>query len=210
MTKVSLFAGGRLSSISVTGDVVVGVDRACLTLIQQGHILDMAVGDFDSVTWAEKHLIKNKARRMIEASAEKDDTDTELALIEVFRLWPNADVTIYGAFGGRLDHELSNLFLPSHPQLRDKMTQITLQDEQNHVYFYPKGRHLIEPYSDMTYISFMLEGQGRLEILGAKYPLTEHNYFERKIYSSNEFLDGPISVEVPDGYLIVIASKDKG
>lgn len=210
MTKVSLFAGGRLSSISVTGDVVVGVDRACLTLIQQGHILDMAVGDFDSVTWAEKHLIKNKARRIIEASAEKDDTDTELALIELFKVWPDSEVTVYGAFGGRLDHELSNLFLPSHPQLREKMMQITLIDEQNSVRFYPKGRHLIDAYSDMTYISFMLEGQGRLEILGAKYPLTEHNYFERKIYSSNEFLDGPISVEVPDGYLIVIASKDKG
>ena len=35
------------------------------------------------------------------------------------------------------------------------------------------------------------------------------NYFQKKIYSSYEFVDGPIQVIVLNGYVIVIQTKDR-
>lgn len=209
MIKVALFVGGNKTLSLPFADVVVAVDRACLWLVEQSYPINLAVGDFDSVTASEKALIALQAEYLIEAPAEKNDTDTELALQLIFQRWPEAEVTIYGAFGGRLDHELSNLFLPSHPQLSAFMQQIALVDQQNHVTFYPKGQHCIQQESGMTYIAFLLEGEGQLEIANAKYPLHAGNYFQRKSYGSNEFVDGPITVTVPDGYLVVLQTRDR-
>lgn len=65
-------------------------------------IPDLVLGDFDSLGAVPKSLPH------ITAPAEKDDTDTLLAVREAlsrgFR-----DIRIYGAFGGRLDHTLANL-----------------------------------------------------------------------------------------------------
>lgn len=209
MVKVALVAGGQLPDQILPYDYLVAVDRACWRMIERGYALDLAVGDFDSVSPAEKVIIKEKAGQFLQAPSEKNDTDTELALKTIFQRWPQAEVTVYGAFGGRLDHELSNLFLPSHPELRPFMRQIRLLDEQNEVVFYPQGRHQVVKQDEMTYVSFLLEGNGQLQIEGAKYPLNEKTYFQRKIYSSNEFVDGPITVTVPDGYLIVLQSRDR-
>ena len=75
--------------------------------------------------------------------------------------------------------------------------------------YYPEGSHKVLPEPGMTYVSFLHEGDGELTILGAKYELTSMNYFQKKIYSSNEFIDGPIQVLVPNGYVIVIQTKDR-
>ena len=48
---------------------------------------------------------------------KKDDTDLELALLTIFEQNPQAAVTIFGALGGRIDHMLANVFLPSNPKL---------------------------------------------------------------------------------------------
>ena len=108
-------------------------------LLELGLPLDLAVGDFDSVSRSELEMIQSAAKDCMIAPAEKDDTDTELALKAIFSKYPQAQVTIFGAFGGRIDHMMSNLFLPSDPELAPFMRQITLRDEQNTVQFYPAG-----------------------------------------------------------------------
>ena len=191
MPKIALFVGGELDWFTTDFDYFVGVDRACLYLLELGLPLDLAVGDFDSVSELELDVIQSTAKSCKKASAEKNDTDTELALKITFQLYPEAEVTIFGAFGGRIDHMLSNIFLVSDPELAPFMRRICLR----------------EP--GMTYVSFLHEGDGELTILGAKYELTSMNYFQKKIYSSNEFIDGPIQVLVPNGYVIVIQTKDR-
>lgn len=59
----------------------------------------MAVGDFDSVSQKAFTDIKEKAELLITANPEKNDTDTELALKEVFARFPEAEVTILGLLG---------------------------------------------------------------------------------------------------------------
>lgn len=207
--KIALLSGGCRSQVPEDFDLYVGIDRACLWLLDQGLPLDLAIGDFDSVTAEELKQIRQQASRLIQAPIQKDDTDTELAVKTVLRQYPQAQLTIYGAFGGRLDHALSNIFLPSDPEIAPFMGQISLVDEQNVISYLPAGRHQIFPVERMAYVSFMTEATAPLTITGAKYELTPGNYFQKKIYSSNEFSHQAIEVSLDEGYLIVIQSKDK-
>ena len=76
MTKIAVFAGGHLTSFPRDFAVFVGVDRGSLAILRNDLPLDLAVGDFDSVTAAERQLIQEKAKMVITAVPEKDDTDT--------------------------------------------------------------------------------------------------------------------------------------
>ena len=209
MTKIALFAGGMIDSFQVDFDIFIGVDRGSLFLIEQGICPDLAVGDFDSVSEKELALICSQSKEVLQAQPEKDDTDLELAVKAVFARYPQAQVTIFGAFGGRLDHTLANIFLPSNPEITPYMQQIRLCNAQNELRYCPQGRHEIKPVAGMNYLAFMPVDDGRLTIEGAKYPLNESNYFFKKVYASNEFIDEPVFLECQSDYVIVIYSKDR-
>lgn len=208
MPRVAVCLGGDLKPLATTYDHYVGVDRACLFLLEHGLALDMAVGDFDSVSPEELATIREKAGTFHQAQPEKNDTDAELALKLIFERWPEAQVTIYGGFGGRLDHQLSNIFLPSDPDLAPYMSQFVMRDETNLVQFFPAGGHVVSQEAGMTYIAFMPSEEGELTILDAKYPLTRSNFFKKKIYSSNEFVGQTINFSLSQGYAVVIQSRD--
>ena len=210
MVKIVVVAGGDSSLLPKNQDIYLGVDGGCLKLLEQGLPIDIAVGDFDSVSEVDLRKIQAQAKQVVQSVPEKNDTDLELALKTVFEDYPDAAVTVYGAFGGRLDHFLSNIFLPTDPDLAPYMEQIQLVDEQNRLVFRPAGSHEIQPDPTMTYVGFMPVGEGRLEITGAKYPLHAENYFLKAMYGSNEFLDQAIQVSLDRGYLVIVYSKDRG
>lgn len=209
MIKIALFAGGTIDSFQMDFDLFIGVDRGSLFLIEQGICPDLAVGDFDSVSEEELALICSQSKEVLQAQPEKDDTDLELAVKAVFARYPQAQLTIFGAFGGRLDHTLANIFLPSNPEITPYMQQIRLCNAQNELRYCPQGRHEIKPVAGMNYLAFMPADDGRLTIEGAKYPLNESNYFFKKVYASNEFIDEPVFLECQSDYVIVIYSKDR-
>ncbi|RHE87655.1 thiamine diphosphokinase [Streptococcus anginosus] len=209
MIKIALFAGGTIDSFQMDFDLFIGVDRGSLFLIEQGICPDLAVGDFDSVSEKELALIYSQSKEVLQAQPEKDDTDLELAVKAVFARYPQAQLTIFGAFGGRLDHTLANIFLPSNPEITPYMQQIRLCNAQNELRYCPQGRHEIKPVAGMNYLAFMPADDGRLTIEGAKYPLNESNYFFKKVYASNEFIDEPVFLECQSDYVIVIYSKDR-
>ncbi|MGT2964681.1 thiamine diphosphokinase [Streptococcus acidominimus] len=209
MIKIAVVASGDISGVSPGYDLFVGVDKGSLYLLEHGFPLDLAVGDFDSVTAEERKRIRREAGVFVQAPAEKDDTDLELTLKEIFGRCPRAKVTIFGAFGGRLDHMMSNLFLASEPDLMPYMRQIELVDDLNIIRFYPAGQHRISPIEGMSYVSFMPADESRLSISHAKYLLNESNYFLKKCYSSNEFIGKEIEFTIDKGYVVLIYSRDR-
>ena len=210
MDNIAILAGGDSTLLPKDQELYVGVDGGCLKLLEQGLPLDIAVGDFDSVSETDLNEIRTQAKQVVQSVPEKNDTDLELALKAVFEAYPDAVVTVYGAFGGRLDHFLSNIFLPTDPDLAPYMVQIQLVDGQNRLIYRPAGCHEIQPDPAMSYVGFMPVGQGHLEITGAKYPLHRENYFLKAMYGSNEFLGQPIQVSLDRGYLVIVYSKDRG
>lgn len=71
---------------------------------------DIIIGDMDSIGSAQLENYKSKGVKVIQYSADKDFTDTELALDYALKQKPTA-IYIWGALGGRLDHTLANVFL---------------------------------------------------------------------------------------------------
>ncbi|HEM5504278.1 thiamine diphosphokinase [Streptococcus suis] len=209
MIKIAVIAGGSFDCLPEPADLYVGVDAGSLRLLDHSLPLDWAIGDFDSVTSEELGQIREMAEWFLRAPVEKDDTDLELALKEVFKAYPQAQVRIYGALGGRMDHMMANLFLVAEPDLAPYMEQIELVDSHNVVRFRPAGQHRLSPIAGMKYISFMPSDQSRLTIRHAKYPLDASNYFFKKCYASNEFIDRDIDIQLDQGYVVLIYSKDK-
>lgn len=184
------------------------MDAGCLFLLEKGLELSLAVGDFDSVEPEEFQSIQSAAHELRTSVAEKNDTDLELAIKEVLEGWPQAEILIFGAFGGRLDHHLASVFLPSDPEIAPFMSQLYLMDQQNYLCYRPAGRHTILPIADYTYVAFMPVEGASTQIEGAKYPLNQTNYFKKAIYGSNEFINQPITLTVDRGYALIIYSKD--
>ena len=117
MTKIAIFSGGMIDSFQVDFDLFIGVDRGSLFLIEQGIYPDLAIGDFDSVSEEELALVCSQSKEILQAQPEKNDTDLELAVKTAFVRHPQAQVTIFGAFGGRLDYTLANDVLPSDAEI---------------------------------------------------------------------------------------------
>ena len=209
MPRIALFAGGDLTEFSRDFDFFVGVDRGSLFLLVQGVCPDLAIGDFDSVSDEELLRIKGKAKEVIQAQPKKNNTDLELAVLACFERYPDAYLTIFGAFGGRLDHALANIFLPSNDKIAPYMERLTLVDAQNCIRYIPSGRHEIKPVEGMDYLAFLPTEDVALTIEGAKYPLNEMNFFFKKVYASNEFIDRPVFLSFDKGYTVVIYSKDR-
>lgn len=176
-TRVAVFAGGDRGHYRTDFDSFVGVDRGSLWVLEEALPLTLAVGDFDSVTEEERQVIQKRAQHFVQARPEKDDTDLELALLTIFKNNPQAQVTIFGALGGRIDHMLANVFLPSNLKLAPYMRQIEIEDGQNLIAYCPEGTSQLEPRSDYDYLAFMPVRDSQLTILGAKYELTEENFF---------------------------------
>lgn len=187
----------------------IGVDRGSLLLIDDGKLPDLSVGDFDSVSPDEFDKISVSSKQMIQLPAEKDETDLEVALDWILENFPEAEVTLAGGLGGRLDHLLTNVFLATRPKYQPLAPKMILLDEQNMVQYLLPGRHLLKRKPAYQYVGFVqVESQDTLAIEGAKYPLKPDENFSQ-IYASNEFLTDEMTVSIECGMLIVIYSKDR-
>lgn len=187
----------------------VAVDRGTLTLLDAGIVPLAAVGDFDSMTEAEFARVKAAVATIHRSPAEKDDTDTELAL--ELALAKGEPVRILGATGGRLDHLLGNLFLPTQPRFQAAAERISFLDVQNRVRFFLPGKHQLTKPAGYRYVGIVpLTGVDHLTIEGAKYPL--HDWSSRTPFSwgSNEFVGStPITLSFTAGVVAVIDTNDR-
>lgn len=83
-----------------------GVDRARA----HGVRIDLAVGDFDSVTAAGLLDAEREGTRIVRHPTAKAETDLELALIEAMATGPER-ILVVAIDGGRPDHLLANVAL---------------------------------------------------------------------------------------------------
>src|SRR5450631_4011929 len=97
-------------------ELVIAADAGALLAGPLGLTLDLVVGDGDSLGEPALDELGRAGVAIERSPAEKDPSDTELALIAA-SVRGATDVVILGAFGGRLDHELANIWILAHPAL---------------------------------------------------------------------------------------------
>src|SRR4051812_7298527 len=105
---------------------VVAADGGLTRATHLGLAPDVLVGDLDSIAADELAAAVAAGIEVMRARVDKDESDTELALLEAVRRGATR-ITVLGAFGGpRLDHALANVRLLAHPALAGM--EVTLLD----------------------------------------------------------------------------------
>lgn len=92
------------------GAVVVAADSGIDRAHDLGLRVDVAVGDFDSVSSSALEAAERDGAQVQRHPEAKDATDLELALWAALDLQP-ARIAVIGGHGGRLDHLLANALL---------------------------------------------------------------------------------------------------
>ncbi|MHB0858894.1 MAG: thiamine diphosphokinase [Anaerolineae bacterium] len=113
----------RLLAVLAKADQVIAADGGANWLVAQGITPDILVGDMDSIA---PELVKTLAIggcRLVQRPTHKDETDTELALLEAAARGAR-HITLLGALGGRIDHALANVLLLTMPALQGIETSI--------------------------------------------------------------------------------------
>ena len=180
-----------------------GYDNA--KLLGYAERCDYIVGDFDSTK--EKAFCSRA--KIVRVPAEKDETDTQLALDIAIENGAD-DISIVGGLTGRLDHTLSNVYLLEY--LASLGIYATICDGKNRVRYLKERSSLLIPKSDYKYFGLVpadKEVKG-VTINGAKYNLSNAK-LEKSNPSfaiSNEVSESFAMVSCKKGGLFVIESKD--
>ncbi|MFD1484360.1 thiamine diphosphokinase [Lacticaseibacillus baoqingensis] len=215
MTHINLLVGGPQALYPEAWPQMPGiwggVDRGTLHLLQAGITPRFAVGDFDSLTAIERADVAQQVPVLHTAPAQKDETDTEMAVRLAFTQYHATQVTLVGATGGRLDHLLANLFLPTQPRFADYTNQIDLRDGQNWVRFFQAGTYTLLADRAYPYLGIVpLTAITALTIQGAKYLLQDWSSQTPFSWASNEFSDSqPVTITWQAGVVAVIYSRDR-
>jgi len=179
-------------------DFIIGVDQGAFFLTKNNIPIDLAIGDFDSVSTLELNEIEKVSKKVLKFDSDKDYTDTYLAIREALKL-EHSEIIIYGGIGKRFDHSYANLNLL-------KLGNISIVNNDLVMYMLDPGFYDIK--NTHKYISFFaIEDIVNLELKGFLYEL-KHDYLntDNPLCISNE-KEGTISFE--EGLLLVIHQNEK-
>jgi|GEM_PF-164472 len=108
--KAALILNGGGIPESIDAPYIVCADGGYNALRERGIVPNVLTGDMDSIEPSALDEARNRGVRIIKFDADKNETDGELAL-RFLAAEGITELDIYGAFGGRPDHEAANLAL---------------------------------------------------------------------------------------------------
>jgi thiamine pyrophosphokinase len=206
--KAVIFAGGtiddyRLQKKYVVGaDFIICADSGVRHAFEMGVIPDLVVGDMDSVSTEDLKKIKELGLEQETFAAEKDFTDTELALETALQRGAT-EAVILGGIGDRPDHTLANILLMVN--FKKRGLEVRLAGE-NWEMFLIEGQVQISGKKGDLLSLIPLSGEvSGIETRGLYYPLKNETIpmgTSRGI--SNVFLGDEVMVRTKKGLLLAV------
>jgi thiamine pyrophosphokinase len=210
--KIVILSGGNPPSIELLKEelmeasVLICADSGANFLFQYDIVPDYLIGDFDSINpEALKYFYSSKSS-VEKYPVEKDDTDTQLALLKAVEL--NASTIVFlGCTGSRLDHTFGNLGLLL--QCINLGIKAYIRDDKNTICLSDKPLEIFGKANE--YFSLLAYGSDidNLTIHGSKYNL--NNYRLRlgsSLTISNMFIENKVSISFNSGILMITKSFD--
>lgn len=213
MKSIHIVAGGPkryipdLNTYHCEDVLWIGVDRGVIYMQEATITPVRAFGDFDSITNDERENLNKSSLHLDLFPAEKDKTDTEIA-IEWAILQNPAEILLFGCTGGRLDHFLANTqLLAKYSNARIKMI-----DHTNEISVYLPGEHKVQMDTRFPYVSFLpvSEEVTGITLEGFKYPLlNSHIKLGSTLCISNELIHSSGTFSFKHGILLMVRSTDE-
>jgi thiamine pyrophosphokinase len=186
-------------------DLIIGVDKGCDVLIEHEIIPHYILGDFDSAT-KDITILINKGAEKIVFPAEKDETDSALAVNLSIEKGATKIVGL-GMTGTRYDHTLANFGLLK--KALEKNIGMQIIDGNNTIFLTKKPMKLYGKKGDTISFQAYDEKVKNLSISHAKYLLEDYdlNIGDSRTVS-NEFVESYMDIKFDKGTLMVIYAKD--
>ncbi|MEE1132426.1 MAG: thiamine diphosphokinase [Caryophanon sp.] len=200
-----------LSTLASRADIVyIGADRGAFYLLQAGLKPTAIIGDFDSVNEHEWQYMQERCDTIYRYAAEKDETDTDLALLyaveqDVEEVW------ITGITGGRLDHSEAAMRSVGRLQLQYPHITFCIVNEQNELRFFAPGEHALVRDEQFPYISFFAyDGDVcNVTLRGVKYETTNETMARMSSrFTSNEIITEHATLSFTTGICLSVRSRD--
>lgn len=217
MTIAYVVAGGPREEIVLDDflfaheDVLyIGADHGAIALLEAGITPHAAVGDFDSMTKEEWLTVKENVQEIEGFQAEKNETDTELAILKALESSPTC-IYVTGVTGGRLDHYESNLHTVYRMQKQFPQTPIYIINKTNRLQFLFAGTHQIVKNELYDYLSFYPFGEAveKMTLRGVKYETTDLDIpIGSSRFTSNEIIEDFAKATFTKGTCLMIQSRD--
>ena len=181
------------------GDIVICADGGFTLARSLGVLPDLVVGDLDSVGSDIPEGVE-----VVRYPSEKDFSDFELALDRALLMVPER-IFVYGALGGRLDHEVVNLVILAHLSVSASFVE---QDVEAHN---AAGTLVLEGLGGRLCSLIAIGGPCRVECTeGLRYPLRSEELKPSGRGLSNIITGDRASIRVLRGKLLVIVVKSGG
>lgn len=193
-------------------DIIIAADRG-LSFCRRTEIEpDVILGDFDSADASDLDFYRKRfPERILTFPAEKDETDTELAVWEAAKAGCD-EITVLGATGTRLDHVLGNIHLLK--QALERGIRMYLVDSHNRIRMLRGGETLTLEKKEqfgkyVSLIPFTPQVTG-LSLTGFAYNVSGFTLESGcSLGVSNQLADGPGRITLEEGLLLVIESADR-
>ncbi len=199
--EVIIFLGQNINinNYDFNNKYIIGVDKGASILAEYNIMMDLAIGDFDSIADDEIDEIKKCSKKIIKLNPIKDETDTKEAIIEALKI--SNDITILGGIQGyRIEHFIANMFLLK------KYPFVKIMDDNSLIFVSSKS---ITINDDYKYISIFPFEDSIISLKGFKYDLTDYNL---KRYDdlgvSNELVSENGFIEIKKGQIFIIMSNE--
>jgi thiamine pyrophosphokinase len=210
--KVVIIAGGTPPSFNILrdemleGSVLICADSGADCLVEYNMTCDYLVGDFDSIRPKALEYLYNSKCIIEKHPVEKDDTDTQLALLKAVQLRAKT-IAFLGCSGSRLDHTFGNLGLLM--QCTNLGIHAYIRDEKNTIWIADKSIEVSgTPHEYFSLLAYGTDVEN-LTVQGAKYNLSSYNLkLGSNLGISNKFIKNKISISFDKGILMITKSID--
>lgn len=211
--KTLIVTGGNTEEELITKiykkfDLIIASDRGIEVLDKLDIKPNYIIGDFDS---ADKKIldkyINNKDIVVKRLNPQKDYTDTHMAIKLAIEL-KSTEITILGAIGSRIDHTISNI--NTLKEALDNNITCKIENSKNEIQLINKKTQ-IEKNDNYKYISLipLTTKVIGITLKGFKYSLSNANLeIGQSIGVSNEQIEKKAEIDLKEGILILIKSKD--
>lgn len=205
-----IFANGDLGHTECPSDVdlVLCADGGIRHAEMLGIWPDVVIGDLDSLPNGARNTLEARGVCVALHPRGKDETDLELALLYAVEQGAQR-ITVLGARGGRLDHELGNLLLLAHPDLRGIDVRFWA-DRQEAVLVVGKRVLTGKPGDLLSLLPIGGDAHG-ITTDGLEYALRDDTlYLGRARGVSNVFVDSRATVSLSSGLLLAVQTHQGG
>lgn len=186
--------------------LLVCADGGAAHLRRMGVKPDVLLGDLDSISEEDLEHFKDAGVKIEKFPAEKDMTDTELAV--QYAIDRGCDtIIIIGGVGTRLDHSLANIL--SLKKIMDRNVRGFVVDEHNEITIIRDSIKLFREEGVKVTLLPLTEKVEGVTTKGLYYPLVDATMEMGTSWGvSNEFSCEEAEISIKSGLLLIIRSRD--